>query len=495
MDDYLKSLPGRWYFHLAAVGVLLLAIIVRAGLTLNSELNIDEFEHLHAAWMVAHHFVIYRDFGENHTPLFYYVLVPLFRICREGSHLVLIVRIIMSTLAAGILLLTYAIARIDRGRLSSFVAVLILSWMVIFAEKSIEIRPDSLLVVAWLAALLISVRTSRGESHSGAFLAGVLLGTAFSFSPKALLAFAALSLTPLTQVWLGHPRRKLSSAIRIQTIYTIGFLIPIGFGVAFFYHAGILRMMFESTVLQNLNYSDPLRPLYLFHLRNSCFILLAFVGVFLRLIIFRARPATARELALMVPTSFLFILFVSVQTAPYPQSVLLFAPMLAIYAADAFIAILARTLRPRQEPDESGGWAHAVNLGFLGAALAAAFLIPGFILFKTRPFTSTNAEQLRRMDFVLQHTQPNDVVFDGEAAYVFRPQAYYYGSLFHSVLNKLRRGEVMPSIPESLARSNCKVVIYDERISELPSEGQIYIKKNYAASSFPEVYFVKPPIH
>ena len=121
-DDWLPP-NGRWFYPGVFV-LFLFSTVVRLALTLNRELDVDEFEHLHAAWMVSRHFLPYRDFFENHTPLFYYLLLPLFRIFAEGPALVIFVRIIMSLSAFGILLMTYKLARMDHDRTTSALAVL-----------------------------------------------------------------------------------------------------------------------------------------------------------------------------------------------------------------------------------------------------------------------------------------------------------------------------------------------------------------------------------
>jgi hypothetical protein len=113
------------------------------------------------------------------------------------------------------------------------------------------------------------------------------------------------------------------------------------------------------------------------------------------------------------------------------------------------------------------------------------------LLVKERPFTKTNAAQFQRMEYVLGLTRPTDVVFDGEEAYVFRPQAYFYGSLVQGVEWRMRHGEIKDDIPQSLISTQCKVLIYDERVSALPQADQLFIKAHYAPSPEPEVYLAK----
>ena len=496
MSDSFPAKPHRFlYFGLP--GSFLLSIIVRAALTLNREVDIDEFEHLHAGWMMSHHYLIYRDFWENHTPLFYYLLLPLFRLCREGPGLVVAARIIMSLAALGILLLTYALSRIDHDKLTSFLAVLILSYMVLFVEKSIEVRPDQFVVILWLASLWICIRANSASRLLWFLLAGLLLGIAFLFSPKALLPFAAMSFTFLVQSYRQDSQRRLNGFLKLEGSYILGFLIPVTVCAAFFYHVGILQAMISATVLENFRYPNIYRPTYLLHLRNIGFFLLAFAGLIMQARQLGKGPTAKRadQVVLLIPTLFLLAVFIFVQTAPYPQSTLVFAPMLAIYGAQAFKQSCDRFLVTfrRREPMKVDALRRRVGsvLAFV-AVLAAAFVIPCWmVMIKDRPFSRTNSEQFQRMEYVLNHTQSTDAIFDGKAAYVFRPQAYFYGSLFNAIIWRIQRGEIKQDIPESLSRTRCRWVIYDERVAALPKPVQLFLSTNYEPSEFPGVYRVK----
>jgi hypothetical protein len=497
MSDYLASSSRRRSLFLVLLCLFLFALVLRVALTLNREVDIDEFQHLHSAWLLSQHYVLYRDVWENHPPLFYYLLLPLFRFCREGPGLVLLARVIMSFAGLGILLLTYVLARIDHDKLPSFLAVLILSYMVIFAQKSIEVRPDQFLIILWLASLWISIRAFSNRQRLGFFVAGLLLGIGFLFSQKALLPFAAMSFTFLVCSYIRGSQKAFVRFLRIQSGYTLGFMIPVAACLVFFYHSGTLKEMITSTVLESFTYPNNYRPFYLLQLRNICFFLLASAGVIIHLWRLRKNSASVRadQLLLLLPGLFLLLVFLFLQTAPYPQSALLFAPVLAIYGAEAFRRSMDGILISRKsvaETNERKFRLHAKALLPFTAALATGLIIPGTILLvRGHPFSRTNAEQFRRMEYVLDHTQSTDAVFDGESAYVFRPQAYFYGSLFHAIVWRIEHGEIKQDIPESLTRTHCRVVIYDERVSTLPPAVQLFLKANYAPSEFPGVYLAR----
>src|SRR5918912_464114 len=95
----------RRSLYLVLFGLFLFSVLLRVGLTLNRELDMDEFQHLHSAWMVSRHYLVYRDFWEPHTPLLYYLLSPHFHSASEGPGLVFAARVIMSCTAFAILYL------------------------------------------------------------------------------------------------------------------------------------------------------------------------------------------------------------------------------------------------------------------------------------------------------------------------------------------------------------------------------------------------------
>ena len=69
----------RDYRWLAAVTLAGL-VIMRLVYLRNTHVIYDEFQHLHAAYLVALGQTPYIDFFEHHTPLFYYLAAPFLRV-------------------------------------------------------------------------------------------------------------------------------------------------------------------------------------------------------------------------------------------------------------------------------------------------------------------------------------------------------------------------------------------------------------------------------
>ncbi len=491
MSEHQESNVQRRIFYAIVWGLLLFSLIVRVALTLNRNFDWDEFQHLHAAWMVSEQYLPYKDFWENHTPLLYYLLAPVVRFFGEGTAVLLIARALMSAAALGILYVTYALARLNYDRKTSILAVVVLSYMAIFVQKSIEIRPDQLLALFWLASLWLAMLAVERQKSHGLFYAGLLLGIAFLFSPKALFPYGAMSLTFFVPTYFHKAPRQWLYFIKLQSLYTLGFLIPVGMCLAFFYQQHAVREFITATVLENLNYPDIYKPTYLLNLRHMSFFLLSAMGLVIAGRTLRKSTPTAlqRQLMLLSPGLSLMLMFLFFMPAPYSQSTLLFAPILAIYAAAALRKSIDRVMTQSLSPtSRKARRSRAINLLALACTMAAALLIPCWALFKAQPFTKTNHDQLERMNSVLKLTQPTEAVFDGSCCYIFRPQAYYYGSLVTGIVWRIRQGEIRQDIPESLLRNNCRVIIYDERVATLPESVQAFLKTYYRPSGIAEVY-------
>src|SRR5581483_7929587 len=79
-----------------AIGVALAWFALEtAFLGLRKSFSIDEFQYAHAAWLVAHGSVPYRDFFEVHFPLVYQALAPVFAVLGDDPRAVLGLRIAM----------------------------------------------------------------------------------------------------------------------------------------------------------------------------------------------------------------------------------------------------------------------------------------------------------------------------------------------------------------------------------------------------------------
>ena len=151
----------------------------------------DEFEHLHAASMVARGQVPYRDFFEHHGPLLYYALQPLFWLFGQQLAVLWVGRGMMWLCSmAGLALTARQAARIG-GPNCALAAAALLAWTTIFHLKGIELRPD--VPAMLLIQLAMAVVIDSNACLRSWVAAGILGGLATLCTQKAIVPIAGLA--------------------------------------------------------------------------------------------------------------------------------------------------------------------------------------------------------------------------------------------------------------------------------------------------------------
>ncbi|MGK7885772.1 MAG: hypothetical protein AB4057_14240 [Crocosphaera sp.] len=74
----IKSKYEKQILFVLSFILIILAYGIQLYLLPVRKFDIDEFEHLHAAWYVHKGFILYKDFFEHHTPGLYFFLAPFF---------------------------------------------------------------------------------------------------------------------------------------------------------------------------------------------------------------------------------------------------------------------------------------------------------------------------------------------------------------------------------------------------------------------------------
>jgi hypothetical protein len=336
----------------------------------------DEFEHLHAAFLVSLGDVPYRDFFEHHGPAWYALLAPLFRIFGPSLDVLWAGRAIALLCGLASIGLTGRLAQRLAGPKVALVSVCLLAWSVVFHVKAIELRPD---VPAMLLMLLAaSTLWHRDVSFRRAMLAGFWAGLATLFTQK--------SIVPAAGVWLGwvvashwQARRCLqpgewgTSVPRVYRwhevsqgtlAFALGGALPWLIATALFATAGAADDLWQGTVLQLWHW--PLRMSLISKLRSvvAADLPLWFAaswelaGVVIGLLGGNQRRPNAGHLALAMAVTVCLAAIVAVK-AVYAQYYLLWIPLLAILAAKRICLWTEGTARPR----------FVVAVGWLGLLL------------------------------------------------------------------------------------------------------------------------------
>jgi hypothetical protein len=207
--------------RLALALFAVLALALRVLCVVRYRVDSDEAQHLHVAWLWSRGLVGYRDFYDNHTPLFHVLTSPFIAALGDTPDIFLFGRLMMVPLAAASLFLIYRIGeRLFDARTASW-AVLGAATGSPLLLKSIEFRNDNLWLLLSLAALLLALAplTPRRAAFLGAIVALSVLASIKS-------VFFALALAIVIVAVDGFGISLVAGAI--------GFLAPLIAAIAWF---------------------------------------------------------------------------------------------------------------------------------------------------------------------------------------------------------------------------------------------------------------------
>jgi hypothetical protein len=485
----------RW-LSWAVLALTPLALAIRVPLIVNAPLFHDETEHLHAVWAVAHGQVPYRDFFQNHPPLFYYLIAPLFALMGEDLRIIYVARGLMLLCILYILFQIYRIARTCFDRLTGLLTVLILSYMLLWWRQAYDFRPDIPQTLVVLMGLWRFMRAWERRSRLDFLAAGALLGIAFWLLIKTLFPLAGLTLVFALSAGLRRSAAALRETLTGLLLFLGAFAAVVGLGGVLLWLAGAWPGFLQWTIVSSFRWPERFSPFVLVDQRPH-FVswTLAIVGVgqtVTRMV--RARVVDEVRLSPLLAGVVTAGVYLFLMPAPYRQSVIPFLPLAAMYGASVVRRVVARAVPPGAPARGEAAVAVVQSPARLAWAALAALLLFGVcvpplraVLRKMPPLSDQWADRRQIIRYVLALTSPNDSVFDSYGLYIFRPHATYHYMLVTGQLAWLRTGLMREmDIINDLRRSHCKVVIFSRFLVELPPTLLGFLRSHYVSTGFHE---------
>ncbi len=377
--------------------LLIATIALLAALAMLHPFHVDEFEALHSAWKVVQGERVYVDFFQHHHPLLYYLLAPVFLVFGDSTAVLFIARGLTFGLSAGILGLTYLLAKLLFDRLTALVATLLLAYNIFFLNTGIEVRPDVPQTFFGMLSLYYVFHYLRNDRVRDLLLGGVFLGIAFLFLQKAifliLLTGAVLVLRTLQK--LLPMQRLLGFGVALVGVWSAYLL--------YLYATDALGTYFLLNFEMNAHGGgDPFPRLRLLeNIRDLGAITLLFFcyGLLLK------KERAQLELAAIAAGLLFFAVAWRSQAYWYYLSSM---PLIAIVAGWGMVQLF-RT-----------------NRVAIALCLVIASITP-LAMKTTHLYWSNQSEQLARVNYVKQITRPQDYVYDGNNKFnLFRKDVDYF---------------------------------------------------------------------
>lgn len=395
--DSVKKVLSRWS-RIELVAYLGIAVFtcIAAWSAFMRPFGHDEFEAMHTAWKMFSGERIYIDFFQHHHFLFYDVLSWLIAWFGADADMILASRALSFLMAIGIVFLAYRLAKMTLGKEAALLSALLLSTTFMFLDKVIEVRPDVPQALSGMLAVFFLLRYLESGRRLFLLLVPVSLFVSFLFLQKAVFLVALLGLYTLYRVM------KKTMKISDFTLLWGLFVVFLGIFVSSLVLSGVWSeyLFLNWTVnTQLMNTFFLLKYLWISFTENPVFWLAYLGGIVL---LFRKKGT---NLFVFLSLGLLGTVFLT--KTPFAQYYLMALPFVAIVAAQAMLALSAKCLRCSI------------------ALLVLSAIYPAYLVFDE--VGNGNGEQLRKIEYVMEITGPDDLVYDGDANFnIFRKDMDYF---------------------------------------------------------------------
>jgi hypothetical protein len=456
-------------------GVAVALMLAAAGLAVTVSharaFQVDEVEHIHAAYHLRSGRVIYSEFWETHQPLLYGLLAPLV----DPSDPVATfrrARVVMLGVMFGSIMLAGWCARRLAGTWAGAVTAGLLLLHTTYVERGIEVRPDGVLALCSVLALAIELSSLPRRRRNA--LEALVLSAAFLATQKAV--FVCFAFGCLWLVCAMRERKPGDVALPMAV-----WIAPLALTITAFALLGnlddYLRLCYGYTAGQLMR-SDavggPFPPWeFLFReaSRNRFFsaaslAALAYCGLAVRRAYQRSGWAADRRLLFPAVLAATVLVALKLNPFPYPYLHVTALPVVAVMAG-VFVGRapgeLARGAHPSTGP----------RLAIGSMLLASLFALPRLIV-KAAPDT---AYQFALLTEVQRATATDDTVFDAVGLY-FRADAYPVFAMTHVGARKYWRGVYPPMIPY-LREREVVAMMTNYRHAWLPRADQEFFQDHF----------------
>lgn len=409
-----------------------LSLALRAVAFVNYRFDADEQQHLHVTWGWTAGLVQYRDYFDNHAPLFHLATAPLLAMMGERSDILHWMRIPMLVLFAIVIWATYRIGReLYDERVGAWAAVLV-SLFPPFFLKSLEFRTDNLWNALWMIALVLLVR------QRSMFLCGLVLGCAMATSLKTVLLLVTLAVAAAfaCRVSWRDVRNLLAGLVIVPAILLI-----------YFAAVGAWDELVYCTVTFSGNVVLTRKNVWI---QRAIF---PFTAAALVYIAWRFRRCDWRyfcAVAMGVFTVTLAGFWVLIS----PRDFLPLMPLAAIFAA----AFMTRARQP------------------LRIFAAAAIIFVASLWYYADRFQNRTRWHTTMMDQVLRLTRPGEPLLDHKGETIYRPRPHYF--IFENITRaQIARGIIRDTVAEDVVRTRTHVAQADGAM--WPPRARAFLSANF----------------
>lgn len=128
-------------------------IIIAYGFVFSGFQIIDEFEHLHASWLIFEGKAPYRDFFEHHNPLLWFLSAPIVGLFYDNVSIFYVMRFVSSLVSITTLFYLYKIASFWSNKTYSWLVIALYLGNIITIYNFYQFRPDNFMNMCFIIGI------------------------------------------------------------------------------------------------------------------------------------------------------------------------------------------------------------------------------------------------------------------------------------------------------------------------------------------------------
>ncbi len=410
-------------------------------------LNNDEYEHMHNAWLMLEGVIPFFSIEMMHMPLLEWIVALVIEITGENVIIVNILRHVMFfTSMISLYLIYFITVNLFHRKTVAYIALILLSTNFVWLRKSFEIRPDNIMLVFALFSFLCLIKYNQTSKTPYLIFFGISALLSTLGKQNAVIFYFALVLAFLYSLII---KRKV---FRLHFIVSFIIIILIGFCIA------PIRDFFSINISRHLLPNDikfwPTNYLISSFKFNPLLYIAFIFGVINFPKIEWPDTTYVYYIYTIICTCFVFLFLMN---RPWLQEMLLMSVFLCVITSWVLFGFFNKVLGRR-----------SVVFLFLFLYTVPFFIYSNHVYLKGRRQIFTQIETTR---VILKISDKDDLVFDSYGKPIFRhhPLEPYYLMYLPEKFSRL----------SDLKSASPRFLIKDEYYSRLPKKALSWFEANY----------------
>ena len=179
-----KSFDDASFIHALKLFIIASLFIVGYGFVFSGFQVVDEFEHLHASWLVSQGKLPYRDFFEHHHPLLWYLSSPIVLVFYDNAIVFYVMRLISLGCSCLTIFYIYKISQFFLNIKGGWLAISLSFCNIISLYNFYQFRPDNFMNLFFIMGIYFWFCYLDKKQLKTLILSFIYFGISFLFLQK-----------------------------------------------------------------------------------------------------------------------------------------------------------------------------------------------------------------------------------------------------------------------------------------------------------------------